>query len=45
MLFTKDKELKQKMGRAARKKLEREYSLSAHCAKLMAIYEELLLGR
>ena len=42
MLFTKDKELKQKMGKAARKKLEREYSLKTHCSKLMKIYEELL---
>ena len=45
MLLAKDKDLRQEMGKAAREKLEGEYSLSAHCAQLMAIYEELLSGR
>jgi glycosyltransferase involved in cell wall biosynthesis len=41
-LLAEDKKLRQEMGKAARKKLEREYSLEAHCSKLMEIYEELL---
>lgn len=30
------------MGRAAREKMERKYSLDVHCKKLIEIYEELL---
>ena len=41
-LLAEDKELRKEMGKAARKKLEREYSLQAHCSRLMEIYEELL---
>jgi len=43
MILASDKELRKKMGRAAREKLERKYSLDVHCTKLMEIYEELLL--
>jgi len=32
------------MGKAAREKLERQYSLTAHCEGLLDIYRE-LLGR
>jgi glycosyltransferase involved in cell wall biosynthesis len=39
-----DKELRLRMGRAAREKLERDYSLAAHCERLLDIYSE-LLGR
>jgi glycosyltransferase involved in cell wall biosynthesis len=41
-LLAEDKKLRKEMGKAARRKLEREYSLEAHCSKLMEIYEELL---
>ena len=41
-LLAENKKLRREMGKAARKKLEREYSLEAHCSKLMEIYEELL---
>jgi len=44
MLLIKDKELKREVGKAARKKLEKEYSLSAHCAQLMVIYKDLSSG-
>ena len=43
-LLAKDKNLRKKMGRAARMKLEREYSLKDHCEGLLDIYSE-LLGR
>jgi len=42
VVLASNKELRKKMGRAARKKVERKYSLDAHCTKLMEIYEELL---
>ena len=42
IILASDKELREKMGKAARKKLERKYSLDVHCKKLMEIYEELL---
>jgi glycosyltransferase involved in cell wall biosynthesis len=42
MVLASDKELRKKMGRAAREKLERKYSLNDHCAKLMKIYDGLL---
>lgn len=35
-------DLRGKMGKAARAKVEREYSLESHCAHLLEIYEELL---
>ena len=42
MVLASDKDLRKKMGRAAREKLERKYSLDAHCARLMKIYDGLL---
>lgn len=43
MLFLwKNKELKIEMGKEARKKAEREFSLKKHCEKLLKIYEEVL---
>ena len=42
MVLASDKDLRKKMGRAAREKLERKYSLETHCNKLMELYEELL---
>lgn len=41
-LLISDRKLRENMGRAARQKLEREYSLAEHCKGLMTIYEELL---
>ena len=41
-LLAENPEMRKKMGVAARKKVEEEYSLGAHCTKLMKIYEELL---
>lgn len=41
--LAKNRKLRKQMGEAARKKLEREYSLDVHCTKLMEIYKELLL--
>ena len=41
-LLAEDKKLRKEMGKTARKKLGKEYSLQAHCSKLMGIYEELL---
>lgn len=41
-LFLKDRELIKEIGKAAREKLEKEYSLDEHCTSLMGIYEELL---
>lgn len=41
-LLSKNKKLRTEMGKEARKKLEKEYSFEAHCAKLMKIYEDLL---
>lgn len=38
-----DPELRQRLGRAARKKLEREYSLAAHGEGLLDIYSEVLM--
>lgn len=35
-------DLRNTMGKAARAKVEREYSLESHCAHLLEIYEELL---
>jgi glycosyltransferase involved in cell wall biosynthesis len=43
-VLAEDKELRKEMGRAAREKLEREYSLKDHCEGLLHIYSE-LLGR
>ena len=43
-VLAEDKELRKEMGRAAREKLEREYSLKHHCEGLLDIYSE-LLGR
>ena len=43
-VLTEDKVLRKEMGRAAREKLEREYSLQDHCEGLLDIYSE-LLGR
>jgi glycosyltransferase involved in cell wall biosynthesis len=40
--LSKSPDVRKRMGAAARKKLEREYSLEAHCAGLMNTYEELL---
>ena len=37
-----NKDLRREMGKAAREKTEEEYSLDAHCKKLIGIYEELL---
>ncbi|OQY42453.1 MAG: hypothetical protein B6240_13900, partial [Desulfobacteraceae bacterium 4572_87] len=43
MAFLADnKDLRRKMGKAARKKAEEAYSLDLHCQKLIGIYEELL---
>jgi glycosyltransferase involved in cell wall biosynthesis len=41
-LLSDNHEMQKKMGIAARKKVEKEFSLNAHCTKLMKIYEELL---
>ncbi len=41
-LLAENEHLRKEMGRAARKKLEEEYSLDTHCTKLVKIYEELL---
>jgi glycosyltransferase involved in cell wall biosynthesis len=43
MLY-KNKELRVTMGEAARNKLEREYSLAAHCEGLLDFYGD-ILGR
>lgn len=40
--LSEDKSLRQKFGRAAREKLEREYSLADHCSQLLGIYQGLL---
>lgn len=42
MVLASDKELRKKMGKAAREKVERKYSLETHCNMLMELYEELL---
>ena len=42
-LLAKSAELRKRMGKAAREKLEKEYSLDAHCKKLMEVYGRLLL--
>lgn len=42
MILHKNKELRYKMGKAARVKLEKKYSLGGHCNELLNIYEELL---
>lgn len=44
-LLSENKELRLTYGRAAREKLEREFSLEDHCNKLVKIYEELLEGK
>lgn len=41
-LLWDDQELRAKMGKASREKLEKEYSMNSHCARLLAIYEEVL---
>ena len=38
----KNKDLRIKMWREARKKAEREFSLEKHCKELLKIYEEVL---
>jgi glycosyltransferase involved in cell wall biosynthesis len=43
-MLSTNKELRLRMGKAARRKLEQEYSLQAHCEGLLDIYSE-LLGR
>lgn len=43
-LLGENPKLRSKLGKAARKKLESEYSLSNHCEELLNIYGELLLG-
>jgi glycosyltransferase involved in cell wall biosynthesis len=35
-------ELRARMGRAARRKIQNEFSLDAHCTRLLSIYHELL---
>jgi hypothetical protein len=35
-------DMRRTMGMAARKKVEQEYSLDAHCTTLLKIYKELL---
>ena len=42
ILLAENEHLRKEMGRAAREKLEREYSLDAHCTKLLEIYQELV---
>jgi len=44
IILTEDEGLRKKMGKAAREKLEKEYSLDSHCNMLMEIYESLLLS-
>lgn len=41
-LLSENPKIRKRMGIAARKKLEQEYSLESHCVNLMKIYEELL---
>ncbi len=41
-LLTEDSELRNQMGRAARRKLEKEYSLAEHNQQLLEIYSALL---
>jgi glycosyltransferase involved in cell wall biosynthesis len=41
-MLSKDPDTRKRMGLAARKKLEQEYSLNQHCTKVMQIYEELI---
>ncbi len=43
-LLAGNAQLRRKMGKAARKKLELDYSLNAHCRKLFSIYEDLSGG-
>ncbi len=43
-ILVHDKELRLKMGRAARKKVEKEYSFDVHGQKLLKLYEKLLSG-
>ncbi len=45
VLLWRDPELRREMGRAARRKLELEYSLDRHCRQLVAIYLKLLQKR
>jgi glycosyltransferase involved in cell wall biosynthesis len=42
LLISENSDLRRRMGAAARKKLEQEFSLDAHCSKLLKIYEEVL---
>lgn len=42
MLLSENTQIRHQMGKAAREKVEREYSFDAHCTKLINIYEELL---
>ena len=41
-LLAEDPELRKTMGKAARAKLEKEYSLEKHCDELLNIYNELI---
>lgn len=41
-MLSRSRDMRIRMGMAARKKVEQEYSLDAHCTKLIKIYEELL---
>jgi len=42
ILLAENEELRKEMGKAARVKLEKEYSLDTHCTKLKEIYNALL---
>ena len=42
ILLAENGELRKEMGKAARKKVEEEYSLDGHCTKLLEIYQELV---
>jgi len=41
-ILFQDKELRARMGKAAIRRVEKEYSLENHCSRLMDIYNELL---
>ena len=42
-LLSDNKNMRTRMGKAARKKVEKEYALDLHCTTLLNIYEDLLL--
>ncbi len=42
MILTENRDLRRKMGLAARQKLEKQYSLENHCESLLKIYNKLL---